>query len=242
MGSRILVRSNSKADSKHGGEEGYSLMAGHGSAGTPKNSAQIETISLFAIPLWKTELNIDRQPMIDKLYQFKEEDPVGLQRSNQMGYHSRDDLVDFDEFEPVILAVENIIHGLLRADENKWFFQHDPYKGEYLKDGMYRRKKVLINNMWAMISSKYSSNAYHMHPGCDFSGVFYLQVPNNSGGIEFHHPSDAAAFFGVGNCVETAAIKAGDLLLFPPWLRHAVQPNNSDEDRIAISFNVDLVG
>ena len=30
----------------------------------------------------------------------------------------------------------------------------------------------------------------------------------------------------------------GDLVLFPGWLKHAVAPNKSYEDRISISFNV----
>ena len=35
-------------------------------------------------------------------------------------------------------------------------------------------------------------------------------------------------------------IKEGDLLLFPAYLPHKVAKNESDEDRIVISFNVDI--
>ena len=34
--------------------------------------------------------------------------------------------------------------------------------------------------------------------------------------------------------------KEGDLLIFPAYLYHAVSENLSEEDRIIISFNVDI--
>ena len=33
----------------------------------------------------------------------------------------------------------------------------------------------------------------------------------------------------------------GDLLIFPSYLPHYVEPNKSDEDRIVISFNIDII-
>ena len=35
-------------------------------------------------------------------------------------------------------------------------------------------------------------------------------------------------------------INEGDLLIFPGYLPHKVAKNESDEDRIVISFNVDI--
>ena len=35
-------------------------------------------------------------------------------------------------------------------------------------------------------------------------------------------------------------IEEGDLLIFPGYLPHKVSKNESDEDRIVISFNVDI--
>ena len=33
-------------------------------------------------------------------------------------------------------------------------------------------------------------------------------------------------------------VQEGDLLIFPSYLPHSVQPNESDKDRIVISFNI----
>tara|TARA_B110000261_G_scaffold48825_1_gene57559 strand:- start:663 stop:791 length:129 start_codon:yes stop_codon:yes gene_type:complete len=37
-------------------------------------------------------------------------------------------------------------------------------------------------------------------------------------------------------------IEEGDLLIFPGYLPHKVRANESNEDRIVISFNVDIKG
>ena len=40
--------------------------------------------------------------------------------------------------------------------------------------------------------------------------------------------------------VASIDINEGDLLMFPSYLPHKVGKNESDEDRIVISFNVDI--
>ena len=32
----------------------------------------------------------------------------------------------------------------------------------------------------------------------------------------------------------------GEMMIFPAWLRHAVTPNESTQDRISIAFNFDI--
>ena len=41
----------------------------------------------------------------------------------------------------------------------------------------------------------------------------------------------------------TASIKIneGDLLIFPAYLPHSVEINNSNEDRVIVSFNLDIL-
>ena len=35
--------------------------------------------------------------------------------------------------------------------------------------------------------------------------------------------------------------KEGSMLVFPSYLEHMVKPNESDEDRISVSFNLDII-
>ena len=47
------------------------------------------------------------------------------------------------------------------------------------------------------------------------------------------------SFYSNQNAVEIQP-KEGDLLIFPAYLSHAVNRNLSDEDRVVISFNIDI--
>ena len=39
----------------------------------------------------------------------------------------------------------------------------------------------------------------------------------------------------------TIKIEEGDLLIFPAYLPHSVEENESDDDRVIISFNIDIL-
>ena len=51
----------------------------------------------------------------------------------------------------------------------------------------------------------------------------------------------------IKNYTDTSAViteitpKEGDLLIFPAYLPHSVEENKSDEDRVIISFNIDIL-
>jgi len=208
-------------------------MSGFGSAGKPlRQSATLERADLFAVPTFYTDLQLDNQSMIDALYSIKQEDPEGLHRSNTIGWHSSDDLNHRSEFMDLSVAVTNIATGLVTSEEYKWLFTKNIEN--------YFPSNVTINNMWGMISPPLAYNVTHNHPGVCFSGVYYLSVPQDSGSIEFYHPSDAASFYGYGRQTETFSVYPGRLILFPPWLKHSVQQNRSQYDRLCVSFNISI--
>lgn len=101
---------------------------------------------------------------------------------------------------------------------------------------------------WININKKESFNALHTHGGSDFSLVYYIQVPKNSGRIIFETPIlhlrtsqlkyNNQPFF---NSSEVSyAPKKYDLMIFPSWLAHSVEPNKSDEDRISLAWNTEI--
>ena len=106
-----------------------------------------------------------------------------------------------------------------------------------------------ITGMWAVVNSPGSSNRLHNHPFNYLSGVFYLQVPKDSGSLIFHDPRPQSEVLSPpkkqGENLHTAhrvtwEPKQNDLLVFPSWLQHEVEINNSQEERIVISFNIQL--
>jgi len=85
------------------------------------------------------------------------------------------------------------------------------------------------NEYWFNITKPGESTGVHNHKNkSKISGVFYLDVPNNSGNIFFR--------MGKTHELEIPSI-TGKLILFPSPLNHFVTKNNSDLNRISLAFN-----
>lgn len=89
----------------------------------------------------------------------------------------------------------------------------------------------------------------HLHPNSLFSGVVYLQAAPDCGNIAFLDPRNGAQVLlppvihpslGVLNGRVEQAPSEGLLLLFPAWLWHEVGGNQSERERISISFNIGM--
>ena len=72
----------------------------------------------------------------------------------------------------------------------------------------------------------------HTHNDSDelLSGVYYLDVPAESGEIVFHSGSEHVASMPA----------AGDLYLFSPSLPHEVRENRSHDVRLSVAFNIGI--
>jgi len=79
-----------------------------------------------------------------------------------------------------------------------------------------------------------------------FSGCYYVKVPPNSGNLVFSRQRTQTMADGVllrdsdffGD-VEVPPSE-GLLVLFPSWVDHLVRPNESDDSRISLAFNLRL--
>ena len=102
--------------------------------------------------------------------------------------------------------------------------------------------------MWAIINKKGASNARHTHPNSYLSAVYYIKAPKNCGDILFYDPRSAKVNrkppTTKANALNSEEVKItpqdGMMVFFPSYLHHAVSENRSDEERIIISFNVDM--
>lgn len=96
---------------------------------------------------------------------------------------------------------------------------------------------------WAMVIRDHDYSSTHTHPNSDISGCFYLKVPKNlpktEGNLVFIDPRGGARgskLFGSG-ALYFAPVE-GNMIVFPSWLEHYVQPHETGEDRISIAWNV----
>lgn len=181
--------------------------------------------NIFGVPIWGLFLNDHQYQSMDyiqRLFEIVETEPT-QKKSNQNGYQTRDDLNDTEPiFKELVIRINNLSNQILDTVlEN----QHPP--------------RVEIKEMWGNINYHQNFNWAHTHGGI-LSGVFYLKVPENSGKLIFLNPSvrSHASLIKEPNYV----IQPENLacILFPSWLEHLVEPNQSQEPRISISFNIDI--
>lgn len=102
-----------------------------------------------------------------------------------------------------------------------------------------------IYNIWLNINPPGSYNHLHNHVGSVLSGVYYVDADPQQGNIQFERSDNAdyhipqkiekETYFSCTRA--TYAAKTGGLYIFPSWLKHSVQGNRANKDRISISFN-----
>lgn len=105
---------------------------------------------------------------------------------------------------------------------------------------------VSITGCWANINAPDAAHRTHTHPNNFLSGVYYVQVQDGADTINFHDPRAQTAVIRPAVTELTAyntdqvvlTITTGTLIVFPAWLPHSVDTNQSEVPRISISFNV----
>ena len=102
-------------------------------------------------------------------------------------------------------------------------------------------------NAWVNINKKGGFNAIHTHGRFHISGVYYVKQPSvksgQSGMIEFVNSRFDHHIFQELNANAFAPKvsmrpKAGEMIVFPSTLLHSVYPNDSEEERITIAWNL----
>src|SRR6266853_5556350 len=105
--------------------------------------------------------------------------------------------------------------------------------------------EVSITGCWANVNAPGAEHRMHAHPNNFLSGVYYVQVQDGADTIHFHDPRPQSAVIRPPVIELTAyntdrvvvAVRTGTLVLFPAWLPHSVDANQSERPRISISFN-----
>ena len=189
---------------------------------------------VFSTPIWAsivkdyTKLNVN---MLEYITELQKNDPNGIKKSNVFGWHSKN-------FE---MNDEKVIN----------FFAHiKPNINKTLIDMGWddSNNKINVTSAWSIINKKNASNARHIHSNSFISAVYYVSAPKNCGDIVFHDPRESRVIRkpnGIkANNLNAEVInitpQSGLLVLFPSYLYHSVNENDSDEERIIISFNIDI--
>ena len=151
----------------------------------------------------------------------------GITRTNIQGWHSTTDMHELPEYQKLV--------SMLYA------CQKTIYDQEHLDSESY------LGNMWANINPPGGSNRAHQHPNSLWSGVYWIKTPKNCGHLKIDDPRSAAAMVRPKQKEGQLPSRlyrethyepiAGRCIMFPSWLMHCVDPNESIDTRISVSFN-----
>ena len=106
-----------------------------------------------------------------------------------------------------------------------------------------------LHNSWFNIGQPGSFQFDHFHHGWEghnaLSGVYYYKVPKGSGAIMFKSPIEQLTLcnklwdIGIQTYFDLVPSE-GSVVIFPSFLKHKVGLNQSNEERISLSFNIGL--
>ena len=112
---------------------------------------------------------------------------------------------------------------------NKIFNKHF---GKIFRD--YFEQPATLIDMWYQVYNKHSGSFhdYHDHAGkgSHVSAIFYVKL----------HSKDLLTHFRIGNSIITPDAQEGDIIFFDSKIFHASPPNDTDHDKIIVSFNFNL--
>jgi len=151
----------------------------------------------------------------------------GVVRTNVQGWHSTTDMHEKPQFKKLV----NMLYAC----------QKTIYDQEHLDS------EPILGNMWANINPPGGMNRAHQHPNSLWSGVYYIKAPKNCGDLKIDDPRASAAMLRPRQKEGEKPARlfrethyepiAGRCIMFPSWLMHCVDPNNSNDIRISVSFN-----
>ena len=192
---------------------------------------------LFPTPVFECKLENFQQLNLDLekyIYGLKKIDAKGLKLSNGGGgWHSPYFNIGENEvIKKFLNAVSSHLFEIINKDFG-WKCTTDQIKFE---------------GIWSVINKENSYNIRHFHPNSNLSAAYYVKAKENCGKIKFFDPLDQKLIKTPAKN-KTTELSAevvsftpneGDLLIFPSYLHHSVEENLSGQDRIVISFNVDI--
>ena len=180
----------------------------------------------FPTSVFGKDIKLDNNKLTQDIINWSNQDQ-GVQKTNYKGWHSTTDMASKPEYQHLVNEIKIMCK--------------DVFKEEWLD------REPVLGNMWANINPKDGLNQPHIHPKSLFSGVYYVKSNPKAGRLKIYDPRPGAQIV-MPIRKEGQPPKhlwrdinidpfPGRIIMFPAWLWHAVEANQSDELRISVSFN-----
>ena len=190
--------------------------------------------NIFAIPIHYLKIkNFDnnKDKLVKYAYDLKKIQPDGVNHSNRGGWQSNSFTLVNEKDE-----IHNTLIGIIGSIPT--------IKSEI----------DMEVTSWFNINSPESYNDKHCHPNSDLAGVLWVKIPENSGDFIFNSPYEYNSYIEMHSYTDDLVKESkyyhtykyppreGCILIFPAHLQHRLKKNESNEDRVSISFNIKLLG
>ena len=180
----------------------------------------------FPTSIYAEDVQLNNQELAQHIINWSQQDQ-GVKKTNVKGWHSQTDMHTKPEYKPLVDQLFLVMRSI--------------WKEEWLD------REPVLGNMWANINHPGGYNSPHLHPNCLYSGVYYIKAPPNSGKLICSDPRSGNQTVmpvrvkgspprHLWREVHLAPVQ-GRIVMFPAWLWHSVEPNESNDIRISVSFN-----
>ena len=180
----------------------------------------------FPTIIYGKDVQLDNNKLAQDIVNWSNQDK-GVHKTNYKGWHSTTDMHTKPEYSQLVTE-------LMRM-------QKEIYDNEHID------RHAVLGNMWANINPPGGMNMPHLHPNCLFSGVYYIKSNPKSGRLKIMDPRPGAQMYmpmrkegdpgkDMWRDANIEPIE-GRIIMFPAWLWHSVEPNQSNDIRISVSFN-----
>ncbi len=199
----------------------------------------IET--LFATRLYKARLNefgsgISDDELFDSCYAIAEDDEAGQNWSEANGYPGYTSYASLTDLPWRFPIFKDVVEAL---DQHVCAFAED------LQFDLNDRKLVL-EDIWINVLPEGGFHSAHIHPHSAISGTTYVAMPKGASALRLEDPRHAMMMAAPPRIKDARREmksfiylkpEIGDVMLWESWLRHEVVMNQSEFDRVSVSFN-----
>jgi len=174
--------------------------------------------------------------LLKECYQIRDFDEDGREWSEKNypgGYTSYGSMAQLHRFSSTFAELERRINKHVKA-----FAAH-------LEMDL-RKKRFFMSDCWVNLMPRQAVHSLHLHPLSFLSGTYYVNTPKGCSSIKFEDPRLSKFMAAPPRLPEHRdenrqfvkyPAETGKVILFESWLRHEVAANQTDEERVSISFN-----
>lgn len=186
------------------------------------------SVILFPPYIWKYQYPFDLnrlKPKIDNLFSLVEENSK-LEKGNAVSTVAVDQHYQPHTWEEL-------------SEFQNWL----GYNFEHIKDSYkFVERQSQVTQSWINRHGFGGITEEHNHNFSTFVVSCYIDCPPDSGNIEFKDPLEyhftSWPIEPEEVLYKEVPVSTNDVLIFPGWLRHRVQPNRSNKDRYVMTFNI----